>query len=401
MKIALVSAFMFGSSIGGVENHIRFICKELIKNGHDVMLFKPIWNHEAKLDVHDYDGLPIQYIECGRQLLGRLKSNSSSLSYVVGFARKIDYLRVAALVATPILEWQPDLVWQHDFSSSWLATKKISKKIPVVLTNHTGEFLLLKRLPFFNILSKILLKHYSYIIGPSKELTPDFSSCQSVTIHNGVDLNWFTPLPQDEKEHQRERLFQHKSRGKFVVFCPRRWAPTKGVIFLALAAKEIVKKGQGDKFIFVFAGDGYDGYQGYAEEVGNLIKTSGIQFLRLGNLDVYKMREWYQVADLVVIPSIMEAVSLAAIEAMACGTPVLSTAVGGMPELINDGVNGYLVVSKDSDALASKILSISIDNNRNNISENAVNLVNNSYSWTKIAHETEKILSEVVAQRNK
>ena len=97
----------------------------------------------------------------------------------------------------------------------------------------------------------------------------------------------------------------------------------------------------------------------------------------------------------------MEAVSLAAIEAMACGTPVLSTAVGGMPELINDGVNGYLVVSKDSDALASKILSISIDNNRNNISENAVNLVNNSYSWTKIAHETEKILSEVVAQRNK
>lgn len=395
MKIAVLSTFMFGSSIGGVENHIRFICKELIESGHELRLFKPVWQHEAKANFGNCDGLTITYIDCGPQLLGSIRFKASVFSYFVGFMRKVDYLRVSGKVASNIDQWNPDLIWQHDFSSSWLTTKKLSSRYPIVLTNHTGEFLLLKKLPFFPILSRFLLKHYKAIIGPSKELTPEHCLCPAVTIHNGVDLKWFERLETNDRQELRARILGSDDSKRFVVFCPRRWAPTKGILFLVKAIKKIVDCGYSNKYLFVFAGDSYDGYPGYSNEVSALLDNSGSKFLRLGNLDVYKMKEWYQVADLIVIPSLMEAVSLAAVEAMSCGTPVLATAVGGMPELINHGINGYLISPRDSDALAKSIIEISQDLCRYSIANEAFKIVSERYSWKTIAHMTENILLNV------
>lgn len=392
MKIAVLSTFMFGSSIGGVENHIRFICKELIASGHEIRLFKPVWQHETKTNLQNCDGLTIKYIDCGPQLLGNIRLKVSAFSYFVGFMRKVDYLRVSSKVASKIDQWSPDLIWQHDFSSSWLTTKKLSNRYPIVLTNHTGEFLLLKKLPFFNRLSRFLLSHYKAVIGPSKELTPEHCTCLSVTIHNGVDLKWFKPLEVKARQELRTRILGSDNSKRFVVFCPRRWAPTKGILFLVKAIKKIVESGGLDKYLFVFAGDNYDGYPGYSNDVSILLEKSGAQFVRSGNLDVYKMREWYQAADLIVIPSLMEAVSLAAVEAMSCGTPVLATSVGGMPELIEHGVNGYLVPPKDSDALAESIIAISQDHRRYPIACEALKLVTERYGWRTIATATEKVL---------
>ena len=64
----------------------------------------------------------------------------------------------------------------------------------------------------------------------------------------------------------------------------------------------------------------------------------------------------YQQARVVVMPSVYEPFGLVAIEAMACGTPVIAYATGGLPEIITDGVDGILVAPNDRDGFASALL---------------------------------------------
>ena len=120
--------------------------------------------------------------------------------------------------------------------------------------------------------------------------------------------------------------------------------------------------------VVAFAGSDYEGYPLYADEVNEVLKhVQNVQIEKLGNVAVYDMIKYYQMSDLVIIPSLMEAVSLSAVESMACGTPVLSTNVGGMPELINDNIDGFLVNAKSSDEIADKILELY--NNKETLNE--------------------------------
>ena len=59
--------------------------------------------------------------------------------------------------------------------------------------------------------------------------------------------------------------------------------------------------------------------------------------------------------DIFVLPSHSEGVSLALLEAMAAGLPVIATAVGGLPEVVTDGVNGLLIPPQDPEALAQAL----------------------------------------------
>jgi glycosyltransferase involved in cell wall biosynthesis len=68
-----------------------------------------------------------------------------------------------------------------------------------------------------------------------------------------------------------------------------------------------------------------------------------------------QVREWLSKADVFVLPSLAEGVPVAAMEAMASGVPVVATRVGGLSELIDDGVNGYLAPAAAPGALADRI----------------------------------------------
>jgi acetolactate synthase-1/2/3 large subunit len=122
-----------------------------------------------------------------------------------------------------------------------------------------------------------------------------------------------------------------------------------------------------------------------------------IKVIRLGDLKPDKIIPYYQSADLVVIPSLMEAVSLAALESMACGTPVVSTNVGGMPEIITDGETGYLVNPGQPDELAKAIQRIYNEPERATVAREAMNMVRQRYDWSVIAEATEDVLREAQA----
>jgi glycosyltransferase involved in cell wall biosynthesis len=393
MRIALISAFLFDDNIGGVENHIRFMTQELSALGHELVIFKPVWAHEETRSSAVIHGCQIQFVQLGKKPFEvRKLASKGQLGFLAGFIDKALYSLRAGRVKREVVEWGPDLIWQHDFSSSWLATRKLSRNLPVVLTNHTGEYLMLRKLPAAQPLLRFLLRHYSAIIGPSLELTPDFLA-NSHTVHNGVDTQLFFPISRLQKLDLKQKLFNDSK--PFVVFCPRRWAPTKGILYLAQAIRELNQEAEINDFLFVFAGDNYRGFPQYVGEVEAVLDDVSGNVLRLGNLTVEQMATYYQAADLVVIPSLMEAVSLAALEAMASGTPVLATDVGGMPEIVEDGKTGYLVPAKSASALHSALKRIRHDEQLATIAETALRITRNNYSWNAIAQATEKVLQSI------
>ena len=73
---------------------------------------------------------------------------------------------------------------------------------------------------------------------------------------------------------------------------------------------------------------------------------------------------WLSVADLFLLPSTQESFGLAALEAMACEVPVIASSVGGLPEIITDGVNGYVCQPDDADEMAARGLELLRDDAR-------------------------------------
>jgi len=72
-------------------------------------------------------------------------------------------------------------------------------------------------------------------------------------------------------------------------------------------------------------------------------------------VDRVRLADWYRAADLCVVPSYSESFGLVAVEAQACGTPVVAARVGGLPTAVADGVSGVLVDGHDPDVWAATL----------------------------------------------
>jgi D-inositol-3-phosphate glycosyltransferase len=110
---------------------------------------------------------------------------------------------------------------------------------------------------------------------------------------------------------------------------------------------------------------------------------------------------YYSAAEVVVMPSHYESFGMVAIEAMACGTPVIASDVGGLSFSIEDGYNGYLVPGRNPQALADKIiLLLKYKALREQLSEQAQTWVSR-YSWVNIADELLEVFERVIENYQK
>lgn len=113
-----------------------------------------------------------------------------------------------------------------------------------------------------------------------------------------------------------------------------------------------------------------------ADELGvsSLVRWSG-------SVANNQLRGWYSRAGALVLPSQSEGMPLVVLESLACGTPVIASSVGAIPDLIVPGVNGYLVPSGDADSLAAAISDgLSHEWNRAQIASDA-----QRWSWSRSA----------------
>ncbi len=187
-------------------------------------------------------------------------------------------------------------------------------------------------------------------------LTPDKAAVTSA-LQNFIDTSSFYPSFEGRNELRRKWDIPE---GRTVLLCPRRLVKKNGVLYpsLALATMSAADR---DRFLLLHAGDG-----GEREPMKRVIreKDLGGHVRLLGGQGRKAILELYRVADIILVPSVHsenveEATSLSALEAMACGRPLIAGAVGGLAEMIDDGENGLLVPAADPEALAAAILRLS------------------------------------------
>jgi len=172
-----------------------------------------------------------------------------------------------------------------------------------------------------------------------------------VVIQNAVDTVRFCPVDDKAKSELRAKLGLPVDR--IVVLVPRRLVPKNGVTFAAQAAKNL----DDGRFFFVFLGNGPE-----RESVLRIIETTN-NSLVLPAVPNSKIHSYYQASDVVLVPSVtsndvQEATSLSMLEGMACGKVVVCSNIGGMAEVVKDGVNGFLVEEGSVESICEKLLYI-------------------------------------------
>jgi len=313
VKVCMIST-QFLPTTGGVTNHIRNLSAQLVRLGLSVCVLKP--DIEAEDDQrYVLEGVEVHVVSLGSQIdkkiFGWLKKRSAGgvLGLFWGFMRKCYFNKFYRQVCNRIEVEHPDvnLFHQHDFVSSIVITKRLSKNRRIVLTNHTGEFLFLRRLALTRWMIPVMIRHFCHIFAPSRELLPQQEAPDRCTyLPNGVDLKVFDFDPTSAAGLKARMGYDP---GETLIFCPRRWAPTKGVEYLAKAIPLVLTSVSPEKKVrFLFAGSDYDHYPHYRQKVMNILAQSVAEpdVVLLGDVAYEKMPRYMKAVDIVVIPSIVE-----------------------------------------------------------------------------------------------
>ncbi len=183
-----------------------------------------------------------------------------------------------------------------------------------------------------------------------------------VTIPPGVDTGHFYPIPADEA---REYIGIPKD-DRLVLFVGRIEA-LKGVDTL-IRAMACMRMSEMDKpaYLAIIGGDPNASPELMSHEMTRLQALCGElsmdrMVVFLGKRGQDTLPYYYSAAELLVMPSHYESFGMVALEAMACGTPVIASQVGGLAFLVQDGVTGFHVPNGDSDALCAKLTLLMAD----------------------------------------
>ena len=216
-------------------------------------------------------------------------------------------------------------------------------------------------------------------------------------IPPGVDTGKFYPIPPDEAKE----FIGVPPCGRMILFVGR-IEPLKGldVLLESIAQMRARDVSEEYRFCLVVIGGEADRNDMSAEmnRIQALREQSGLQDLVafLGKRSQDTLPYYYSAAEVVVVPSHYESFGMVALEAMACGTPVVASQVGGLAYLVQDGQTGYTVPVDDPAALADRLLSLlSNPGLRQRMGETAVETAR-GYAWQRIANKVIAVYSDLV-----
>ena len=213
-----------------------------------------------------------------------------------------------------------------------------------------------------------------------------------VVIPPGVDLNLFRPIPLEEA-----RAWVGIRDGCQNILFVGRIEPLKGIDMLLHALKLIVEADPNwlqHLCVAIIGGDASMPIEQMESEMARLHRLRAEMGLNdlvtfVGKQDQTTLPYYYSAAEMLVMPSYYESFGMVALEAMACGTPVVASRVGGLTYNVLHGISGLLVPERNPAALADAITRLLTDPSlRNRLSRGALQVAE-CYGWGNI---TGKIL---------
>ncbi len=204
-------------------------------------------------------------------------------------------------------------------------------------------------------------------------------------IPPGVDTSYFYPIPTDEAR----QFIGVKSRDKIVLFVGR-IEPLKGLDTLIKAMSCQRTANLGHVTLAVIGGDPNASPEEMSAEMARIQQLSddlcmGRMVTFLGKRAQDTLPYYYSAAEVLVMPSHYESFGMVALEAMACGTPVIASQVGGLAFLIKDGETGYHVPDQDPEELCDKLLMVLTDSHQRDMMGQRAAEYAKDYAWVNIA----------------
>ncbi|ASJ17242.1 glycosyl transferase [Thermococcus chitonophagus] len=373
LKIALVSDWYF-PKIGGVAVHMHNLAISLRKLGHEVSI---VTNNVKTGRERELKELGIDLVKVPGVVHNNLNINWTVFSQ--GYEVLFEYLNDYDIVHG-----------QHSFTPLSLKAAAAAKTLgkASLVTNHSID---LENSKVLKALARATWSYFRrYLSFPhrviavskaAKEFIKRFTPVPVEVIPNGVDTEVFNPKDRETARDVIERKFGIDTEN--TVLYVGRLEPRKGVSYLISAMRNVEGK-------LIIAGDG--GLRPLLERKARELK---IQARFLGKVSYSDLVYLYKAVDVFVLPSLSEAFGIVLIEAMASGTPVIGTSVGGIPEII-DGC-GILVKPKNPSELAEAINTVlsnqEIAKKLGRLGRIRAEAV---YSWKVIAKRTLKTYREVL-----
>jgi len=202
------------------------------------------------------------------------------------------------------------------------------------------------------------------------------------------------PNPVDKKKFRPSAL----ERKNLVVYVGR-LERRKGLDTILRALRSVFKRFPAAEFLFL-GGDGvdHDGKK-WSDKLREAVDPMQREHIKFEQKSRDALIETYQEAAVCILPSVWENFPYALLEAMACGTPVVATQCGGYPELIEDGISGFLVPVDDSEALAVRISELLAQPQlRNDIGRNARQRVEERFSVERVLPKMIAAYDHAIAQ---
>ena len=301
-----------------------------------------------------------------------------------------------------------DLMHSNHAQMADIMFKVLGEEVPSVTTVHStigsqrmgtrssalpvrqlerSERMTLFLLPFLSTAERLYMRRCSSLIFVS-EFIRDWCQdrlgvdCPSRVIHNGIDTTMFSPKPIDECLSRFPSL---EGVDNIVLFSGRMIA-LKG-ISTALKAASMMDKAHRPTFVFAGNGD--------VEQWKHMASGLGLSEKRcrfIGPVAYDQMPYLYPLASAFMLPSYSESFPMTILEAMASGTPVIASSVGGVPEMISPGSTGLLVPPRDPRALGDGIQTILSDHRLSRaMCVRARDKVTEEFSATVMAQRTAEV----------
>ncbi len=374
MKIAIIVPLFPPKWLAGTEIATYNIARHLSKRGHEVHVI-------TSLD----EGLPRESMEQGFYV-HRIRWRKIRFVGTISFWFKI-FLALRNI--------NPDIVHSQSIGMGipGIVAKKLLKKPLLVWGRGIDVYL---PGPLMKPLSKLVLRNADAVIALTEDMKREMQKIcyrDVFVIPNGIDLEKFENLSREEA---RTKL-QIKEDEKMVVFVGT-LRPIKGLKYLIKAMNIITRQDTGVKLMLV--GDGEE-RQDLQELVNEL--DLGNQVIFGGRVPNEKVSEYMVASDIFVLPSLSEGFPNVVLEAMAAGLPVVASKVGGLPEIIKDGKNGFLVEPKNPEQIAEKVMLLLRDEElRKRVSRNNKEKAKH-YSWDSVVEKLEEIykVDPIVKTENK
>jgi glycosyltransferase involved in cell wall biosynthesis len=324
----------YSPEVGGLESHVRGLAEGLVRRGHDVRVVTSRSRPQLPRE-EEMRGVTVKRTWMpGRSPFGWIAHAMVSIPAMRAWAR-----------------WA-DVIHGQSFASAvpaGVAARGAHR--PWVVSFHTSHFLERAEKPLWRPLLGRLVRGPDRALAASREIARVAEALapgvRVEALTNGVDTDLFAPSEVAVAQGGPPR-----------VIVPRRLVPKNGVETFVRAFPEVRARIPGVRALVVGDGPERARLEALSRELG-----VGLDVQFVGATPHERMPDLFRSAQVAVLPSLMEATSVAALEAMACGLPVVASDVGGLPEIVDPTV-GALVPPGDPVALAEAVAGVLADPRR-------------------------------------